>query len=266
MCHPDAPSATSGPEIVGEETTIPGDGESMPAYLARGEGTADRGSVVVVGDIYGARTPFYEHLARLLAEQGFDAIVPEYFFRVGPLTERTQEAALAPKARLDERRALLDLDAAISWARARTDHAADRIGTLGFSLGGTFVLDLAAMRDDVATVCCYEFPAGAPGPPGDPARTAPKPLDEVERMQGPLLGFWGGRDERVGIANVHELARALEQQRISFGHTIYPGLDHGFLQSGFDPEAPGHEHAAASWQRTLAFFDEHLRTRVEKRS
>jgi dienelactone hydrolase len=231
----------------------------MPAFLAKAEGSAARGSVVVVGDIHGARTPFYEHLARLLAEHGFDAIVPEFFFRNGPLTESTQEAVFARRARLNERRALLDLDAAVSWARASAPQGGDRVGALGFCLGGTFVLDLAALRDDLATVCYYGFPAGAPGASDDPTLNAPRPLDEIERMHGPILAFWGDRDERVGLSNVEELARAMTARGISFEHTVYSGLDHGFLQSGFDPDAPGHGHAAASWRRTLAFLDEHIR-------
>jgi len=260
MCHPDAPSASSGHPVSDEETWIAvDDGESMPAYLAKAGGDVARGVVVIVGDIYGARTPFYEHIAQVLADVGFDSVVPEFFFRVGPLAEPTQEAAFARKGRLDERRALRDLDAAISWARQRTGDAAGRVGLLGFCLGGTFVLDLAATRDDVATVCYYGFPAGPPGPPGDPARSAPKPLDHVDRIRGPVLGFWGDQDERVGIANVEAFARALEERGADFEYTVYPGLDHGFLQSGFDPGAPGHEHAAASWDRAVAFLEAHAR-------
>src|SRR5262249_50558043 len=153
-------------------------------------------------------------------------IVPEFFFRVGPLAERTQEAVFGRRGRLDERTALLDLDAAITWAQARAEPRSQRVGTLGFCLGGFFVLDLAALRDDLATVCFYGFPAGAPGAPGDPALHAPRPLDEVDRIHGPLLGFWGDRDERVGIDNVTAFARALEDRDLNFEYTIYPGLDH----------------------------------------
>jgi dienelactone hydrolase len=259
MCHPDLPQgATAESETSGEEVTIPLGKDAMHAYFAPAAGGDARGAVIVVGDIHGARTPFYEHVARRLAEHGFDAVVPEFFFRVGPLEERTQEAVFGRRARLDERQALLDLDATVSWARTLRPEEDQFVGTLGFCLGGSFVLGLAAMREDLATVCYYGFPAGAPGAPEDPARRAPRPLDEVDRIQGPLLCFWGDRDERVGVKNVEEFTRALEEHGVTFEHTVYPGLDHGFLQSGFEPEAPGHEHAAASWQRTLAFFDQYL--------
>jgi carboxymethylenebutenolidase len=230
----------------------------MPAFIANGATTPARGAVVVVGDVHGARTPFYEHLATLLAAHGFDAVVPEFFFRVGPLSERTQEAVFGRKAKLDEPQALRDLGEAITWAGDRITGGATRVGALGFCLGGMFVLDLAATRSDLATVCYYGFPAGTPGPPGDPNRTAATPLEQVDRMQGPILGFWGELDERVGIPNVEQLAQRLHERSVDFEHVIYPGLDHGFLQAGFEPDAEGHDHARSSWERTLAFFDAQL--------
>lgn len=262
MCHPEGPptdAATS--DIARAEIEVPlDDGATMLTFRARPDGAAPRGAVVVVGDIFGARTPFYEHLATLLAVHGLDAFVPEFFFRTGPLPEPTQEAALTRKAKLDERRALRDLDQAISWVRAQPGFLGRRVGSLGFCLGGMFVLDLAAMRDDLATVCYYGFPAGPPGPPGDPERSGPKPLDEVDRIQGPLLGFWGDEDERVGVANVEAFARALAERGADFEHTVYQGVDHGFLRAGFEPGARGHEEAWSSWERTLGFFDTHLGT------
>lgn len=255
MCHPDGPSATPTPNVVSAEVAIAlDDGAVMPAFLARADGSAPRGAVVVVGDIFGARTPFYEHLASLIAVAGFDAVVPEFFFRTGPLPDPSYEAALARKGKLDERQALRDLAQAISWLERQPDFHGTRVGTLGFCLGGTFVLDLAATRDDLATVCYYGFPAGPPGPPGDPERSAPKPLDETERIHGPLLGFWGDQDERVGQANIAAFARALGERGIEFEHTVFPGLDHGFLQAGFEPSAEGHDSARSSWERTLGFF------------
>ena len=73
-------------------------------------------------------------------------------------------------------------------------------------------------------------------------------------MTGPILGFWGDHDERVGIENVEALAAALAARRIDFEHTIYPELGHGFLTSGFEPGAPGHDQTADAWARTVAFL------------
>jgi carboxymethylenebutenolidase len=254
MCHPEGPDAPTPDVARGEVVIDLADGARMDAFLATPSDGAPRAAAVVIGDIWGARTPFYEHLAGLLAERGYLALVPEVFHRVGALPERTYDAALARKHELDEHRALDDLSAAIDWARAEAP--AVRAGVVGFCMGGTFALDLAARRNDLATVCYYGFPAGSPGPPSD--RVAAAPLDQADAMSGPILGFWGALDERAGIPNVEALVDALAVRGVPFEHEIVPGLDHGFLASAFERGADGHDLAVASWARALAFLDEHV--------
>jgi carboxymethylenebutenolidase len=254
MCHPESPDAPV-PDVSSREVTVDlADGTRMGAFLAMPSNGTPRGAVVVIGDIWGARTAFYEHLARLLAERGSAALVPEVFHRVGALTEQTYDAALARKHELDELQALADLEAALESARS---HAASPVvGVVGFCMGGTFALDLAARRDDLATVCYYGFPAGSPGPPSE--RIAPSPLDQADAISGPILGFWGALDERAGMQNVAALAEALRSRGVAFEHQVLADLDHGFLATAFEPGADGHDAAVATWQRTLGFLDSHL--------
>lgn len=249
MCHPGT-NETGAPPAGGTETTVELVDVAMPAFVAAPpEGTPTVGSVLVIGDIWGARTPFYEDLAGRLAARGLEATVPEYFHRVGPLPEATYEAALARKGRLDENQALEDLGQVIDWQRSR-GHGT-RVGVVGCCLGGTFALDLAAERQDLATVCFYGFPAGSPGPD---ELVATAPLDRVPQISGPLRGFWGSLDERVGIANVERLVAALGDGELDFEATIIPGLDHGFLQAAFGPDASGHSAAAAAWEQAAEFL------------
>jgi dienelactone hydrolase len=260
MCHPTAPTGATKPNVATREVRIslPTD-EAMPTFLAEAP-SPPRGFVLVAGDIFGARSPFYEHLATLLAHAGFDAAVPEFFFRQGPLDSLSQEAAFARRARLDENQTLRDLVAVIDWARARTRFSGARVGTLGFCMGGTFVLDLAAVRQDLVTACYYGFPARPPGPVTE--LTAPRPLDQIDHIAGPILGFWGEQDERVGLENVHELASALHARGVEFECTMYPGLGHGFLSAGFESGSPGQDEARTSWARTLEFLGAHLEAKA----
>ena|SRR6266516_2033353 len=94
MCHPEVPAGQRTPDVIREEVGVPlASGERMPALLARPEG-GNGPPVLIINDIYG-RSPFYEHLAARLATAGFTALCPEFFLRLGPLPERTREAAFA---------------------------------------------------------------------------------------------------------------------------------------------------------------------------
>jgi dienelactone hydrolase len=257
MCHPDGPSNAAELDVRTEEASVPVGDAQMPAFHAAPRTDGVHPMVLVIGDIYGARSPFYEHLAELLAASGFDAYVPEYFFRAGELAEKSMEAAFERKGRLDEHRVLDDLEAAVERLRKGDG----RVGIVGFCLGGSLALNLAARRDDLATVCYYGFPAGPPGPPGDPSRTAARPLDEVDAVNGPILGFWGSEDARVGMDNVAAYADALTGRGVDFRHSILPGLDHGFLAAAFESDDATNA-ARATWNETIDFLRAQTATRA----
>jgi carboxymethylenebutenolidase len=252
MCHPELSAGQSTPEVSQEEVPIPvAPGETMPALLARPE-AEQAPAVLVVADMFG-RSPFYEDLASRLAAAGFEALVPEFFFRQGPLPERSHEAAVARRRNLDERRSLDDLSAAIGWLRRRPGYSG-RIGTVGFCMGGTFVLDLAASEDDLVTVAYYGFPV----PQASLVSPPPAPLDLVGRMRGPILALWGDEDATVGLDNVERFVRRMEEHGKDFSHRIYPGVGHGFLASGLGDGPPPAGPAGESWALALDHLRRHL--------
>src|SRR5713226_4374122 len=106
MCHPEIPAGTKAPEVRIEEMQVKVQGGAMPALLALPERTPAPG-IVIVNDIFG-RSPFYEHLAGRLAQAGYVALDPEFFFREGPLPEQTREASQERAKRLDFKRAVDD--------------------------------------------------------------------------------------------------------------------------------------------------------------
>jgi len=252
MCHPEVPAGTPLPNVRTEEVAIElAGGEGMSALIAWPERTPAP-AVLVINDVFG-RSDFYEHLARRLAQAGFVACDPEFFFRQGALPEPTREAAMARRQKLDEKQALRDLNTAIDSLRRRPQ-VDGRIGTIGFCMGGTFVLNLAAERADLAaSVSYYGFPASSTSAPND----RPAPLEVADRMKGPLLGHWGDQDTGVGMENVEKLHARLEETGFYHDIRIYPGLGHGFLKAFLEDErSAGYEQACASWTRTIAFYRE----------
>ena len=246
MCHPEVPEGTTPPDVRTEDATIDVSEGAMPTFVALPERTPAP-AVLVVNDVFG-RSPFYDLIARRLAQAGFIAATPEFFFREGALPEPTRDAAMARAKRLDFSRTVDDMSAAIDWLRRRTD-TTDRVGTIGFCMGGTIVLLLAARRDDIAaSVCYYGFPADT--------RTSARPIDLAAKMKGPILGLWGDQDAGVGMDNVAQLDAALTAADVAHEFHVYPGLGHGFLKASLeDAGTPGYKQACESWTRTIAVYD-----------
>jgi carboxymethylenebutenolidase len=244
VCHPEVPAGAPIPDVRVEDVAIPVEGGTMPGLVALPERVPAPG-ILIINDVFG-RSPFYDQLARRLAQAGFVAATPEYFFREGSLPEPTREAAMARAKQLDRGRWGRDMSAAIDWLRARRD--VSTVGTIGFCMGGTQALLLAARRSDLAaTVSYYGFPADA--------RTDASPIDVAPKMHGPILGHWGDQDEGAGMDNVEKLRAALEAAGVDHEFHIYPGLGHGFLKASLeDAKTAEYEQACTSWRRTLEFY------------
>src|SRR3989442_7919683 len=119
MCHPEVPAGTKAPDVRTEEVQVKVQGGGMPALLALPERTPAPG-VVIVNDVFG-RSPFYEHLAGRLAQAGYVALDPEFFFREGPLPTRTRDEAMERAKRLDFKRTVDDMSTAIDWLKRRPE-------------------------------------------------------------------------------------------------------------------------------------------------
>jgi carboxymethylenebutenolidase len=245
MCHPEVTAGAPIPDVRVEDAAIPVEGGNMPGLIAFPE-RVPAPAILIINDVFG-RSPFYDQLARRLAQAGFVAVTPEYFFREGSLPEPTRDAATARAKQLDFKRWSRDMSAAIDWLRARSD-ANRTVGTIGFCMGGTQALLLASRRDDIgATVSYYGFPADA--------RTEASPIEVAAKMHGPILGHWGDQDAGVGMENVEKLRAGLQAAEVEHQFHIYPGLGHGFLKASLEDEkTPGYEQACASWTRTLDFY------------
>jgi len=251
MCHPVDDSVIFSDNSE-QQIDMPGSGRTIPTY-AYGYDSQDRKSVVlIIHDIYGTN-PFYRDMGRRIADQGFTALLPDLFCREGALSENSRVAALARASRHSFPVAIEDIRAIVD-SLSQEGH---NVGLIGFCMGGTLTLLSATRLPEVkAGVVYYGFPVNAHPTPNRPY----SPIDEVVQLQVPLLGFFGEADAGVGVENVkaYEAATQKAGKRIDF--TIYPGVGHTFLT--FDEEGPAVRASRESWSRAIAFFKEHLDTKV----
>ena len=86
---------------------------------------------------------------------------------------------------------------------------------------------------------------------------SPQPIDEVQKISGPVLAFYGENDPRVnqGIPMTEEATRRYNKP---FEYIIYPGAGHAF-NDDTRPEVYHQAAAGDAYRRSIEFFDRNLR-------
>ena len=94
-------------------------GGEMPVYYAKPLGAAKPPVILVAMEVFG----LHEHIkdvTRRLGKLGAFAVAPDYYFRLGDLTQITQPAQLMPFVNSKPDHELFsDLDATVDWARSK---------------------------------------------------------------------------------------------------------------------------------------------------
>ena len=117
-----------------------------------------------------------------------------------------------------------------------------RVGAVGFCFGGGMVNTLAVRLPNLA--------AGVPFYGSQPAGA------DVPRIEAPLLIQYAGLDERIN-GGWPAFEEALQAANKTYTMHMYPNVNHGF----HNDTTPRYDEEAASLaqERTIAFFNEHLR-------
>jgi carboxymethylenebutenolidase len=222
----------------------------MPVYEATPEGDP-RAAVIVVQEAFGVNDHI-EDVTRRLAREGYHAVAPHLFHRAGGGTAPYDDfSKVFPLFKgLDDQALLDDIDATLQ-ALAERGFAPERIGVVGFCMGGRISFLVAARRRLGAAVGFYGGGIVTARFPQFPAL-----VDEAATLQTPWLGLFGDTDESIPVEEVEQLRTALEAAPVAHEVVRYPGAGHGFhndVRPAFEPTA-----AADAWERTLAWFAKHL--------
>lgn len=252
MCHDDCPFPITGGEHLQErDVTLPAGSESLPVFVVLPE-RLPAPAVMIIHDINGPNA-FYHDLARRLADAGFIAALPDFFFRQGAVPDGDFQAARERSTHVDQAKTFDDMQATLLWLRDH-EHGNGKIGTVGMCWGGSMAMLAAGRTPSLdATVPFYGFPVRDRTP-----NFAILPIDEgeVTGITSPMLGFWGDQDAGVGMDNLRAYDEKLDKYEKSHEFVIYPGLGHAFLT--FDPDSEAYQASQDAWQRTLAFLNANL--------
>lgn len=223
------------------ETLALDDASQLRLTVAEPESTV-RGGIIVLHEARGV-TDTVRSLVSSLADEGWVAVAPHLYHRDGA-DEVDGEHVADQVNRLTPESVLADSDAAFGWLTT-SGVAPDRIGVLGFDLGGAVAVKVGTRRLVGAAVSVS--PPGILHPVGNQLRPL---LDTAPELGCPWLGIFGG-DEFAPADEVEKLRDAAASAEVATDIVCYPDANHRF---DTDPAS-----ARDAWQRTLNWFDSHLR-------
>lgn len=212
------------------------DGHQLDAYVSRPAGTPV-GGLVVVQEIFGVNQHI-RNVADSYTKDGFLAVAPAIFDRVERNVQLTYEGpdmqrAVALMQKLDIDKALLDVEAALAYAKQESH---GKVGVIGYCYGGKLAWLASTRLHPAAAVGYY---AGGIGEFAE------------EQPNAPTILHFGKEDTHIPKEQVDKVSAAHSEVPI-----YWYDAGHGFncdMRSSYD--APSSKLAR---ERSLAFLKQHI--------
>ncbi len=210
-------------------------------YLALPDPPGPHPGVVVIHEAYGL-TDHIKDVTRRFADEGYAALAVDLFAdRIRAMCmARYMTGLLTGSLNFH---GIDDLKSALTYLAKLPEIDAQRMGAIGFCMGGGFAIAWACADSRLKAIAPFYG-------------TNPRPLDAVNRIC-PVVGSYPENDftARAG----RSLEKALTRQGIAHDIKIYPDARHSF----FNDAGRTYNEAAAgdSWHRVMKFFGDKLETK-----
>jgi carboxymethylenebutenolidase len=235
--------AVASSAAAGEQTVSFKSGDEMASgLLVTPEGRGPFPGVVVIQEWWGLND-WVKNQARALATEGYVVLAPDLYR--GKVATKQEDAHQLMMGTPPDR-AVRDVQGAFATLHARTDVKKDRIGVVGWCMGGGYALRFATTEPALAAVVAYYGT-----PPSDPAALA--------AIKAPVLGNYGAEDKGPSPELVRAFEAAMKKAGKSIDVKLYEGAGHAF--ANVDNPWGGYRKEAAqdAWARTTAFFARYLK-------
>jgi carboxymethylenebutenolidase len=241
--------------LLAETIMITGNnGDEIEAYSARALDEAPRGGVVVIHHMPGYDAPTKE-IARNFAYHGYNAVVPNLYWREAPGASPDDAAATArANGGVPDERLVGDVAGAVTYLKG-LGNSNGKVGVIGYCSGGRQSFLAAVSLDLDAAVDCYGAFIVGEIPAGMPLKVTPI-VDKTPSLSCPLLGLFGEDDSYPSPAQVAELEEALKANGKTYEFHSYPNTGHSF----FSVNRPAYrvESANDGWEKIFAFYGKYL--------
>lgn len=247
-------SALEDERLLREQVEYKSGDATIHGFLCRPKAPGRYPAVLVIHEIFGLVDHIRDVTCRL-AQAGYVALAPDLYTREGGAPEGMDLTKLREfVGKIADARMVGDLQAGMRYLRTRQDVRGDRIGSVGFCMGGLYSLLLAGRAPDLTAAVVYY------GRLVYPEKTEQKPtapMDLVKEMRAAIQGHFGGDDQAIPVESVEKFRAALAEHGKTHEIYLYEGAPHAFhndTRPSYRPEA-----AKLAWSRTLAWFDRYLK-------
>lgn len=210
----------------------------VQAFLAFPEVKDKAPAVVVIHEIFGL-ADWVRGVCDQLAEAGYIAIAPDLLSGMGPKGGGTAELGSGDGVRkaivnLPPDQVTADLKATAAYA-AKLPACNGKVAVAGFCWGGGQAFR-AAVNDPNLKAAFVFYGTG--------------PDKDLDKIQAPVYGFYGGNDARVN-ATIPTSEKLMKQAGKTYEPVVYEGAGHGFMRAGEAPDAsPANKKAREEgWKR-----------------
>jgi carboxymethylenebutenolidase len=230
-------------DLTDRMVSYPGDGVTVTAYMVEPKAKGRYPAIIIVQEWWGLNDHIKD-IARRYAREGYVAIAPDLYSRLGhKVTADPNEAGKLMES-LHQADGLKDLNATVTYLKTVEGVDANRLGITGFCMGGSYALLLPCVTRDIkAAVVFYG--------------QVPNPDSPLKNLAAPILYIYGEDDGWITKADVQRLRDALRKYNKPGEVKTYPGCPHAFFNdTRKDVYRPA--EAADAWKRSTSFFHQHL--------
>jgi carboxymethylenebutenolidase len=210
--------------------------ETVQGVLYTPAGKGPFPALIVIHEWWGLNDWVKEQGAKL-ADQGYVALAVDlYRGKVATTPEMAHEIMRG----VPEDRAKRDLHAAMEFLKSQSNVKKDRIGSIGWCMGGGYALDVALQEPDLAaTVINYGHLA--------------TDKDALKKINASILGLFGGQDQGIPTADVRKFGQTLDELGKKIEIKIYDDAGHAF-ENPNNKTGYRADDAADAWKRTVNFL------------
>lgn len=227
--------------VAQKNVTYKSGNETVNAVLFTPDGNGPFPALVVIHEWWGLND-WVKEQAQKLAGQGYETLAIDlYRGKVATTPEEAHEIMRG----VPEDRANRDLLAAYDYLASQSNVNKNKIGAIGWCMGGGYALDLALAQPKLAVaVINYGHLAT------DDA--------QLKKINAKILGIFGGQDRGIPPDSVRTFEQQLKKLGKSIEIKIYPDAGHAF-ENPNNKDGYRAEDAQDAWKLTLDFLNKNLK-------